>query len=64
MGVDGLAEGDKFLLEIKLDDLEESFGEQQEYWLLAIKAARAIWTLRRQRQRRPDSSAGTAQREG
>ena len=64
LGTEGLADEDKFLLEIKLEDLEESSGEQQEYWLLAIKAACAIWTLRRRRQRRPDSSAGTAQREG
>ena len=63
LGVDCLADEDKFLLEIKLEDLEESSGEQQEYWLLAIKAARAIWTLRGQRQVRLDSSAGTAQRE-
>ena len=64
LGVEGLADEDKFLLEIRLEDLEESSGEQQEYWLLAIKAARAIWTLRRRRQERLESSAGTAQREG
>ena len=64
LGVEGLADEDKFLLEIRLEDLEKSSGEQQEYWWLAIKAARAIWTLRRRRQRRLDSSAGTAQREG
>ena len=31
MGVEGLADEDKFLLEIKLEDLEESSGEQQTY---------------------------------
>ena len=39
LGEDGLDKEDKFLLEIKLEDLEESSGEHQEYWLLAIKAA-------------------------
>ena len=39
LGEDGLDEQDKFLLEIKLDDLEETSGEYQEYWLLAIRAA-------------------------
>ena len=36
---DGLRE-DQFLLEINLGDLESSNGERQEYWLLAIQAAR------------------------
>ena len=64
LGVDGLEEDDKFLLEIKLEDLEESSGEQQEYWLLAIKADRAIWRLRGRGQEGPDSAAGASQREG
>ena len=64
LGVDGLEEDDKFLLEIKLEDLEESSGEQQEYWLLAIKAARANWRLRGRGQEGPDSAAEAAQREG
>ena len=64
LGVEGLADKDKFLLEIRLEDLEESSGEQQAYWLLAIKAARAIWTLRRRRQERQDNTAEATQRDG
>jgi len=40
LGVDGLLKEDQFLLEINLGDLESSNGERQEYWLLAIQAAR------------------------
>ena len=36
----GLDEGDRYLLEINLDDLETTSGETQAYWLLAIIAAR------------------------
>jgi hypothetical protein len=39
-GVDNLMEDDKYLLECNLLDLATTNGEQQEYWLLAIKAAR------------------------
>ena len=40
MGYDGLLEEDQFLAEVNLEDLENSSGERQEYWLLAIRAAR------------------------
>ena len=36
MGEESLLEEDKYLMEIKLDDLENSSGEQDEYWLLTI----------------------------
>ena len=39
-------EEDKYLLEVNLDDLENTSGEQQEYWLLAIRAAREARRLR------------------
>ena len=39
-GGDGLEEEDIYLLDIRLDDLEGTSGETQEYWLLAITAAR------------------------
>ena len=39
-GYNGLLEEDQFLAEVNLDDLEESSGERQEYWLVAIRAAR------------------------
>ena len=40
LGGDGLEEKDKYLLEIKLEDLTTTSGETQTYWLLAIRAAR------------------------
>lgn len=46
LGGDGLLEEDKYLLEVNLDDLENTSGEQQEYWLLAIRAAREARRLR------------------
>ena len=45
-GGEGLAEEDKYLLDIRLDDLESTSGETQEYWLLAIQAARDACILR------------------
>lgn len=50
LGGDGLAEEDLYLLEINLDDLATTSGEDQTYWLLAIRAARAWRLLQRQRQ--------------
>ena len=47
-GLDGLAEEDKYLMEISLGDLETTSGEYQAYWLLAVKAARNAYSLRRQ----------------
>ena len=37
---DSLEEGDKYLMEINIDDLENTSGKKQQYWLLAIRAAR------------------------
>ena len=45
MGYDGLLEEDKFLAEVNLEDLENSSGERQEYWLVAIHAAREAQIL-------------------
>ena len=36
LGEEGLDEQDKYLLEINLEDLEDSSGEDQYYWLLSI----------------------------
>jgi len=44
-GGDGLEEEDRYLLDIRLDDLESTSGETQEYWLLAITSARAACFL-------------------
>ena len=40
LGGTGLDEQDIYLLEINVGDLETSSGEDQYYWLLAIRAAR------------------------
>jgi hypothetical protein len=36
---------DRSLADVRLEDLERSGGEQQEYWLLAVKTARAAKVL-------------------
>jgi hypothetical protein len=40
LGPEGLNEQDRFLLECNFDELADSPGENQDYWLLAIIAAR------------------------
>ena len=40
LGGEGLGKQDKYLLEINLEDLEHSSGEDQYYWLLAIQSVR------------------------
>ena len=37
MGLDGLSEEDRYLMEINLDDLETTSGEYQAYWLFQLK---------------------------
>lgn len=49
LGGDGLAEEDMYLLEINLEDLDDSTGEDQVYWLMALKTARKAWQLREAR---------------
>ena len=48
-GGSDLLEEDAYLLEINLGDLQSSTGEQQEYWLLALKAAWIAGQLTRDR---------------
>jgi hypothetical protein len=43
----GLEEEDLYLLDINLGDLETSTGEDLRYWLLALRAARVAYLLRR-----------------
>ncbi len=45
MGAEGLAEDDRFLLECNFDELTTTNGKQQEYWILAIQAAREACRL-------------------
>ena len=47
-GGDGLLEEDQWMLEVNLGDLENTNGEKETYWLLAIKAARTAATLSRE----------------
>ena len=48
LDAEDLKEDDQYLMELvlKMDSLEESPGESQEYWLLAITAAREACRLR------------------
>lgn len=46
LGVDILSKEDRFLLKCNFDDLATTVGEFQEYWLLAIRAAREASHLR------------------
>jgi hypothetical protein len=39
LGETGLLEEDNWMLEVSLGDLESTSGEQEQYWLVAIKAA-------------------------
>ena len=48
LGGEGLDERGRYLLEINLDDLESSTGEDQHLWLLQIEAARHELQLRTQ----------------
>ena len=41
-----LLEEDQFLAEVNLEDLENTSGERQEYWLMAMRAAREARLLR------------------
>lgn len=48
LGEQDLQEEDRYLLEVNLEDLERSSGERQEYWLLAIQAARKAGIIARE----------------
>jgi hypothetical protein len=52
LGPAGLLEEDQWMMEVNLKDLETTSGEQEEYWLVAIRAAReaAILTRRQEHQ--------------
>ncbi len=45
MGAERLAEDNRFLLECNFKELATTNGEQQEYWILAIQAAREACRL-------------------
>jgi hypothetical protein len=57
LGGESLAEEDEYLLEINLEDLDDdSTGEDQIYWLMALKTARKAWQI--QEERRQATTAG------
>ena len=67
LGAEDLEEADQHLMKLllKMDSLEESSGESQQYWLLAIVAAREACELRRrERGGREDSAGGRTARRG
>ena len=67
LGVEDLEEDDQYWMELVLnmDSLEESSGESQECWLLAIVTAREACRLRRRENEGEEESAGDEQpREG
>ncbi len=47
-GGEGLAEQDKWMLEIDLEKLESSSGERKSYWLIAIQTACMHYNLAHQ----------------
>ena len=51
LGEAGLLEVDKYLAEVNLEEMSNSLGERQHYWLLAIRTARTHFTLRAQQER-------------
>ena len=62
LGPDSLAEEDRILLESNFDDLTMSTGEQQEYWLVAIRAAREASCIHAEAGATQQSSLSTGQR--
>ncbi len=53
LGEAGLLEEDKYLAKVNLEGLEDTSGERQHYWLLAIETARKakiLWEQREQQQ--------------
>ncbi len=45
LGEAGLLEEDNWMLEVNFGDMENSSGEQEEYWLLTIKDVRVAASL-------------------
>ena len=50
LGPVGLLEEDQWMMEVNLKDLETTSGEQEEYWLVAIRAAREAAILARRQE--------------
>jgi hypothetical protein len=63
LGEEGLAEEDRFLLECNFDELVTTNGEQQEYWILAVQAAREACRLRAAARGTPTAAGAVALQE-
>jgi hypothetical protein len=50
LGGEELEEEDQYLLEINLEDLDSSTGEDRVYWLLALQTASKAWQIQRERE--------------
>jgi hypothetical protein len=50
-GKEGLLEEDHWMMEVNLGDMETTSGEQEEYWLMAIRAAQVAAMIKRQQNR-------------
>jgi hypothetical protein len=48
-GGEGLAEEDRWMLEVNLGNIDKSSGEKESYWLLAIRTARARYQINNSR---------------
>ena len=66
LNVEDLEEDDQYLMELvlKMDSLEESSGESQEYWLLAIMAAQEACRLQQGKERGEEVAGDKQPREG
>ncbi len=49
LGTAGLLKEDHWMMEVSLGDMETTTGKQEEYWLVAIRAAWEAATLMWQR---------------
>ena len=62
MGEDGLEDQERYLLDINLEDLETSSGENQYNWLVAICAAREDRELKGQQENTSSRKRGRKRR--
>ena len=60
MGAEGLLDEDSFLAECNLEDLEDTSGIKETYWLLAIQAAREASRLEGMRTQAAGAAQNTA----
>ena len=53
LGTDSLEEGEKYQMDINLEDFENTSDKKQQYWLLAIRVERESSRLRAHNRTRP-----------